>query len=152
MAYTYGATMEFDHEDGGWLVSFPDFEGAVAFGETVTDACEAASEVLRLFIAQTLDEGHALPQPSTEALMGHCFTVDVSEAYRLRTRCVTPSEAARELGVSAGRVSQLMADGRLSAVEADGRRLVTIESVEAYGRDRRGAGRPPARDAIAALA
>lgn len=140
--YSYEAVFEYQAEDCGWLVSFPAFEGAVAFGKTVEAACDNAATVLRLFIAQALDDGMDLPEPTFHEPPRTIVSVEVDEAYRIRTSCVTITEAAAELGVTTGRVSQLVTQGVLCSLEFDGRRYVTIESLNKRKSSRRAAGRP----------
>ena len=55
---------------------------------------------------------------------------------------VLPSEAARMLGVTPGRVTQMVAAGQLEAFEDAGRTWVTVASVEARIAEAPKAGRP----------
>lgn len=142
MSYTYEAKFEWQPEDEGWLATFPAFDGAVAFGHTIAEACDNAATVLRLFVAEYLDEGRDLPEPAFHEPPLTVVSVDVDDAYRVRTRCVTITEAAEELGVSTGRVSQLVTSGALDSVELGGRRYVTIASLNERKANHRGAGRP----------
>lgn len=127
MTYTYEANIK--GHDGGWFVTFPDFPGAYSPGETLQEACEGAAESLRLTIAEHIDSGIPLPAPSMAAKPEAVFCVEVSDYYIARTKCMTVTEAAEELGVTPGRVSQLLSRGQLEARELDGQRLVTIESI-----------------------
>lgn len=149
MFYSYEATFEHQPEDEGWLVTFPAFDGAVAFGSTIAEACDNAATVLRLFVAQWLDDGKALPEPTFHEPPQSVVTVEVDDAYRVRTRCTTITDAAEELGVSTGRVSQLVTSGALKSIELDGRRYVTLASLNAHQKNRRGAGRPKREAALA---
>ena len=149
MSYAYEAEYSFQEEDEGWFVSFPAFEGAVAFGHTVDEACDNAATVLRLFIAQWLDDGRELPPRNYDMPPQALISVEVDDAYRVRTRCVTITQAAEELGVSIGRVSQLVTSGALEAIELEGRRYVTLASIAKYQAHRRPAGRPK-RELVAA--
>lgn len=149
MTYAYEARFDYQEEDEGWLATIPAFEGAVAFGKTIPEACSSIATVLQLFIVQWLDDGRSLPKPSFHEPPFSVISVDVDDAYRVRTRCMTITEAATELGVSIGRVSQLVTSGILAAIELDGRRYVTIESIERRKRNHRGAGRP--KKAVAAV-
>lgn len=51
-------------EDGGILVSFPDFPGQVTYAETEDEAIKAAQEVLSLCIRDLEDRGGECPTPS----------------------------------------------------------------------------------------
>lgn len=125
--YTYEATIT--EQDGGWFVSFPDLPGAYSFGRTVREACEGAAESLRLTIAEHIDTGLPLPESSIEAKPEAVFCVEVGDAFVAESKCMTVSEAAHELGVSVGRVSQLLSNGQLEVYQNGGTRMVTIASV-----------------------
>lgn len=127
MIYTYEAKIT--EQDGGWFVSFPAFPGAYSPGETMREACEGAAESLRLTIAEYLDSGIPLPAPSIKAKPEAVFCVEVTDSFIAETKCMTLKQAAEELGVSQGRITQLLANGQLEACEAGGRRLATIASV-----------------------
>ena len=55
------------HKDKGsdFGVSFPDFPGAVTAGRTLEEARELAVEALTLHMAGMIEDGEALPVPST---------------------------------------------------------------------------------------
>lgn len=127
MTYTYRATIE--AYDDSWFVSFPDLPAAYSSGATLQEACEGAAESLRLVIAEYLDSGMTLPESRIEDKPEAVFCVEVSDYYIARTKCMTVTEAAEELGVTPSRVSQLLSRGLLDAHELDGQRLVTIESI-----------------------
>ena len=143
MDFTYYAIVE--EQEDGWFVDFPSFGGGVfAEGNTAQEAIACASETLRLAIAEYLDEGWRLPNQSTFETGICVFTVEVSDDYIAGSKCVTPKEAAEILGVSAGRISQMLNDGVLEAYVHGGRRLVTIASLNARKAASVKAGRPKA--------
>lgn len=55
------------HKDKGsdFGVSFPDFPGCVTAGRTLEEAREMAVEALSLHMAGMIEDGEALPEPST---------------------------------------------------------------------------------------
>jgi predicted RNase H-like HicB family nuclease len=55
------------HKDKGsdYGVSFPDFPGCVTAGRTLEEARELAVEALTLHMAGMIEDGEALPEPST---------------------------------------------------------------------------------------
>lgn len=55
------------HKDKGsdFGVSFPDFPGCVTAGRTLEEARELAVEALTLHMAGMIEDGEALPEPST---------------------------------------------------------------------------------------
>lgn len=138
MDYTYEGDIE--NVEGDWLVTFPQFDGTFGGGHTIDEACENAAEALRLRIASIVDEREPLPRFHNPSRV--VFTVEVDDKYVRRTACMTVSEAAEMLGISRGRVSQLLNLGRLDAVVIDGKRMVTIASVNARLAEDVKAGRP----------
>jgi len=87
-----------------------------------------------------------LPQPvfklSTDKVARVAIAVDVSSEFIARTKCVTVTEAAYELGVTRSRVSHMLDAGILQGIPYGNERLVTIASVNARKLTPRGAGRP----------
>lgn len=140
MDYTYEGDIE--NVEGDWLVTFPQFDGTFGGGHTIDEACENAAEALRLRIASIVDEREPLPRSRFHNPPRVVFTVEVDDRYVRRTACMTVSEAAEMLGISRGRVSQLLNLGRLDAVVIDGKRMVTIASVNARLAEDVKAGRP----------
>ena len=56
----------FIHRDEtGFGVSFPDFPGCVSIGDTVDDAVRHGSEALAFHVEGLLDDGEAVPSPSS---------------------------------------------------------------------------------------
>jgi predicted RNase H-like HicB family nuclease/uncharacterized protein (DUF1778 family) len=51
--------------DSDFGVSFPDFPGCVTAGRTLQEAHRMAAEALALHVAGMIDDGVALPEPST---------------------------------------------------------------------------------------
>lgn len=127
MMHTYEGAIE--KQGGGWVVTFPAFPGCLGDGETVQDACESAAISLQLVIADYVDKGTALPGQSISEPPRAVFVVEVSDSFIAETKCMMLKQAAEELCVSQGRITQLLTSGQLEAYEAGGRRLVTIASV-----------------------
>lgn len=127
MTYTYEADIE--KAEGEWLVTVGAFPGCFGGGKSVRKACENAAQALRLFIAEELDNGRKLPRATFHNPPRVVLCVDVDASFISASKCMTTKQAAEELGVTAGRVSQLIRSGGLEAVEVDGRRMVTIASV-----------------------
>jgi predicted RNase H-like HicB family nuclease len=51
--------------DSDFGVSFPDFPGCIAAGKTLEEAHRMAAEALALHIAGMVEDGEAIPEPST---------------------------------------------------------------------------------------
>ncbi len=146
MRYTYDAIMT--REDDGYVVSFPQFDGCVTAGDTRADALRNAADALSLAVAGALEDGEGLP-PSRRVAEVLSVSVEVTRDDMDAMRCMTMSQAAEELGVTAGRVSQLVKAGALDVVEVGGRRLVTIDSVNARNANPPAAHRPARAAALA---
>lgn len=127
MTYTYEGRLE--RIEGEWLVTFPQFDGTFGGGSSVREACEDAAEALRMRIASMVEGGEPLPRAHFSDAPQTVFAVDVDERYMRATRAVSAREAAELLGVSKGRVSTLVKEGKLETVLVDGRSRITIESV-----------------------
>lgn len=126
MNYTYDAIIEKD--GGGYSVAFPQLPEAVTFGKTRQEACKNAAEILTLILAERIEEGGEIP-PQKRVAEVVSVNVDVSGKDIQQSKCYTVEQAAEELGISAGRVSQLANAGKLQAVKFGKKRMVTIASV-----------------------
>ena len=126
MNFTYDAVIERDED--GYSVSFPQFPEAVTFGATRAEAAKRAAEVLVMALAERIEEGEPLP-PQERVAEVLSVNVDISGADIDKSKCFTIEEAAIELGVTSGRVSQLASTGKLQVVTFGKRRMVTIASV-----------------------
>lgn len=89
-------------------------------------------------IAQAVSEGGTLPKARFHTPPKAVFTVQVDGAYIDDTGSVAATEAARMLGISKARVSQLVKAGKLDTVNVDGRSKVTLASVNARKAELRG--------------
>ena len=126
MRSIYDAVIERDED--GYSVSFPQFPEAVTFGATREEASRRAAEVLVLALAERIEEGGEIPSQERVAEV-LSVGVEVTGDDIDKSKCLTIDQAAQELGVSAGRVSQLASSGKLTAVTFGKRRMVTIASV-----------------------
>lgn len=130
-------------KDGGvWRASLPQFDGLSATGRTREQALERARELLRA-------EAGRDPKRSRQTRMRHLaevsvVSVDTAEGDGDRSGYIMKSRAAERLGVSASRVSALVASGQLETRAFDGKELVSVASVERYEATPRKAGRRPA--------
>jgi len=139
--FVYGATITKDDE--GYFAQFVDIEAAYADGSTYQEVVKAAAETLQLVVATYLDEGIPLPQATFHQSSSQTiFAVEVTPRFIEETKCITLSQAAKELSVSQGRITQLISAGKLVDRYFDGVRMVSIESVNDYKASPRKAGRP----------
>lgn len=59
----YPARFEPHHGAGGFVVTFPDFDGGVTQGETLEEAYEMAEDLLATIVGHYLDTGQPLLEP-----------------------------------------------------------------------------------------
>lgn len=126
-----------------WVAEFPQFGGVATSGKTRTDALKAAREVLTLEAVDLMTDGAFAPRQAHVAEV-HVVSVDVSDDDAEAARCVTLTGAAERIGVSSPRVTALVKSGALDVRLVNGRRMVTIESVNRLLASDRKPGRPRA--------
>ena len=133
-------------EEESYHVEFNDFGAAYADGTTVVEAIKAAAETLQLALAEYLDTGMKIPEPSfrlsDNEMLRIAIAVDVTPEFIERTNCVTTGEAAKMLGLSKGRITHMLNAGILQAVPYGNDRLVTLASINERLKNPREAGRP----------
>ena len=131
--------------EGGMLLAFPyDLEGGTQ-GEDFKDVCEAAADWLQTEMEHRAMHGLPFPEAtfgnSPKHPGGKTIVVAVN-ADKDTVRRMTAAEAARRLGVTRGRVSQMIDAGLLETFDLDGRKWVTEDSVNARLAESPKAGRP----------
>lgn len=146
MKYIFGAVVRPDEEDGGFWVEVPDLPGCYGQGETFMDAVRSISDGVETHVAAILEDGGQVPSPTqVRADDGEVVYVYADPGtVELGEPSYTASEAADILGVTSGRVSQLISAGKLKARREGRSTWVTIASVEAYKAAPRKPGRPAA--------
>lgn len=142
MVYVY--EFEVFQSDGGRFVAWPfDFEGGTQ-GESLHDVAESAADWLQMEIEHRSLHDHSIPEPTfgnAPRCGGRILLVAVHAGKETVPR-MTCAEAARRLGVTRGRVSQLAKAGLLETFELEGRTWVSAYSVEARLAEQPRAGRP----------
>ena len=120
--------------------------GGATFGDDLDDAGESAADWLACMVDGGLMNGRELPP----AKLGHepphggkVIALAVSRELS-DIPAMTAADAARELGVSTARVTQLANAGLLDSWKEGSRRMVSKASVEARLEDAPKAGRPKA--------
>lgn len=127
MDYIYEGRLEWVEDC--WIVSVPAFPGCFGSGESIERAVSAGAVALRLFIADFLDNGEALPDPKIPETPQIVFCVEVDSKFIQTSKCLTTELAAEELEATPAHVSQLVKAGELDAATIDGKELITIASV-----------------------
>ena len=126
------------------MVVFPvGIEGATE-GYDFSDAVRMAADWLREAAIDFLVRGEEWPELplGTEPSRGGRMVTVAVDASLDQVPSVTAAEAARMLGVSTARVSQLCKAGLLESWKVGGTRMVSRESVDTRLEDERVAGRP----------
>ncbi|MCL2438107.1 MAG: type II toxin-antitoxin system HicB family antitoxin [Coriobacteriia bacterium] len=152
MRYTYEALFEAE-EDGGYSVHFPDIPEICTCGDNLTDAVLMASDALELWIVSERHDGKRLPKATFGNGRGGCLRIAVSISPRTESEViderVTTTEAARRLGVTQGRIRQMIAAQELDAVKKGRDNLVSTSSISAKIESPRQVGRPRKHRALA---
>ncbi len=131
-------------DDDGMFVALPfDFDGGTQ-GATFEEACEMALDWLRTELEQRAICGERLPRYTigNEPREGGRIVLLGTDAGIESVRGVLPSEAARMLGVTPGRITQMVSAGQLQPFCRGGRTLITLDSVEARAAAAPKSGRP----------
>lgn len=131
-------------KDGDFYLAFPfDMEGGTQ-GETFEEVCEMAVDWLKIDMEHRAM--HEIPFPTStfgnELQHGGERLVVAVEAGRDTVEKMTASEAARRLGVTPGRVSQMMKSCQLEGFKEGGTVWITKGSVDARLEEAPKAGRP----------
>lgn len=118
-------------------------EGATE-GYDFEDAVRMAADWLKetaLGYLMSDEEWPDLPLGTSAAHDGRMITIAVETSLE-QIPSMTAAEAARTLGVSAARITQLCKAGYLESWKVGGTRMVSVDSVEARAEEERKAGRP----------
>lgn len=131
-------------EDEGWYLALPfDWDGGTQ-GTSFEDACEMAADWLRIMCEDCAMHAKELPTPTfgNEPCHGGRVVLLGIQAGLDTVRKVSASEAARLLGVTPGRVTQMLDANKLEGWREGRRTWVTVDSIEARLAERPKAGRP----------
>ena len=131
-------------EDEGWYLALPfDWDGGTQ-GTSFEDACEMAADWLRIMCEDCAMHAKELPTPTfgNEPCHGGRVVLLGIQAGLDTVRKVSASEAARLLGVTPGRVTQMLDSNKLEGWREGRRTWVTVDSVEARLAEQPKAGRP----------
>lgn len=145
------AVYEFElFEDGGLVLALPfDFEGGTQ-GRDLKDASEMAADWLKGEIEHRMMTGEPIPEPTfgNDPQHGGRIAIVAVDADLDSMETVAASDAADMLGVTRGRISQMIASGQLEGYRKGRATFVTLESVKARIAESPKAGRPTKRAAV----
>lgn len=142
--YLFGAIVRPDG-DGGFWAEVPDLPGCYGQGDTEVECVQSMSNGLETHLAAMLADGLEIPKPSLDFPCedGRVVFFDVEpNEYTLNAETVSAAEASRMLGVTPGRVSQLIRANKLKAHKGAAGTEVTVLSISEYQKSGRRAGRP----------
>lgn len=136
----YYAFFDPDPNEGGFVVTFPDFEYGVTQGQNLAEATVMATDLLACLIQDRIDEGLDLPR--AKARRGRHYRLITlppleaakAELYALfRSSGIRKSELARRLGIPKSNIDRLFDlrhASRLDQIEAAfrafGKRLAVV--------------------------
>ena len=130
---------------------FPDFPGCVSYGDDLEDALEMGAGLLESYISIALMEDLDLPELEMRNIRDEetgafsvLVSVDVEPEDDVPVR--TTAQAAEMLGVSTGRVRQMIRAGILERRKEGRDNLITLESIERRLDNPRHSGRPRKED------
>ena len=118
-------------------VSFPDFPGCVTAGKTLDEARRMAVEALSLHIEGMMEDGEAIPEPSTLDALANDPAMKGAVAFLVN---VDVAEKAERFNITA-RKSQMEEIDRRAKKEGKTRSAYMVASALAGAREKR-----PARD------
>lgn len=133
-------------DEGGYSVEVPDLPGCFTYGDTVEDAAAMGADAAKTYVASLMAHGDPIPAPTTREVEGTAFMVffEVDSSYIIEGETVSAAEAARMLGVSAGRVTHMLDAGILQGYRRGRRTYVAVDSIKQRQTNNPGAGRPKA--------
>jgi antitoxin HicB len=123
-------------EEGGFIVTFPDFPEAITQGDSIEDALIHAADVLESVLDYYIEDGLPIPAPSKPKRGQHLIELPASYAAKvlllneMATQKVRPAELARRLNVTPQEVTRLIdlrhtsrIDGIAAALKALGKTM-----------------------------
>lgn len=133
-------------EEGGYSVEFPDLPGCLTCGDDFEDAVFMAADAARTWVASALAHGEEVPPyrraDAPEGSERLCVFFESDPSWLVDGPVVSAAQAARELGVSAGRVTHMLDAGLLDGYRQGRRTYVSERSIQARLAEAPKAGRP----------
>lgn len=144
MSYIYQTIITPDEE--GFNVEVPDLPGCFTFGRTLEEALAMAADAMKTYVASLLLDGEKPPAFVQHECPAGSKSIDIyfdtDDNYIVTGEVVSASQAARDLGVSRGRITQMMDAGILQGFRRGRGTYITVESIKARKNAAPKAGRP----------
>jgi excisionase family DNA binding protein len=133
-------------DDNMYSMEVPDLPGCFTWGDSIGEVLEKAPDALETHVGACLADGETVPP----AVFGHKANDDQTlavvsfevTAASVGAPHIAARYAAERLGVSKGRVSQLLGEGRLEGYRNGREVMVSETSIERFAASRRSVGRP----------
>lgn len=148
--YVFDAVLTPEAE-GGYSVKVPALPGCFTCGDDYVDAVSMAADAARTWVASALRHGEPVPSyrravcDDDATSERACIVFDADSSWIVDGPVVSAAEAARQLGVSAGRVTHMLDAGLLEGYRNGRRTFVTNASIEARKASPVRPGRPRTR-------
>lgn len=133
-------------DEGGYSVEVPDIPGCFTCGDSYMDAASMAADAAKTLIASMLLNGEDIPGAKRHNVPDGCESVvvcfEADPSWIVQGEVVSAAQAARELGVSPGRVTHLFDSGQLEGYRQGRRTFITVQSIELRKSTEHAPGRP----------
>lgn len=144
--HVYDAVIREDR-DGGYWAEVPDLPECFGQGDNFMAAVESISDGVETHLAALESDGADIPPPAgtvtaADGTVVYVYADPDTFQIELMEESVSAAEAARMLGVSASRVSQLIASSWFIAVRTAKGMRVAMRSIEALNASPRSDSRP----------
>lgn len=120
----FTALFEPDKEQGGFVVTFPDFEWGVTQGDTEEEAASMAADALTMIVGDYIEKGKPLPAPGKHRgrkyrliQLPALVTLKAELYVAFAASGMRKAELARRLGISKGNVDRLFDIRHSSRIE-----------------------------------
>lgn len=122
-------------KDGSYRVEVPDLPSCAAHGATFQKAIEMAADAMRARVTSLLLHGETVPMPTRGACPAGSELVEIAfqtdEGSLVEGPCISAAQAARELGVSASRITRMLDAGQIDGYRIGRRTWISVPSIEA---------------------
>lgn len=133
-------------EEGGYSAYIPDLKGCFSEGDTLIETVEMIADAGKTYISALVKEGEKVPVSTVreipEGNREAWVSFEADPSYVIAGDVISAAQAARELGLSAGRITHMLNAGLLDGYREGRRTWITKESVKARVKEPRNAGRP----------